>query len=334
MAIVITSDIDLPERLNTSSKQIIKAQQLAYLHSGIPAKKARTSRPPGFFSRTVIVALQNEEEVVIQFRPEPLDLEPFEVARKVLGAAVPVVTEIQDEELEHDGIWVYWMTCIPGKIWLDGARGKRAQTLVTTLGSLGRVLSKGYIGDSSELVVGRRLRPHLELLLSSKDPQIGQFHYVARDLFGQLDQLKILPLFVSHFDLNDVNIMVDDNCEVSGIVDWELSTPLPFGMGFCRIHTLAGEFSEKKFHMPPEFEDAEKVFWQEIWGGFPQSVREFLHANLEAVQFAVTLGTLLDAFQLEEGKLGPYNPVVVEALPKLLTYRLPLKRGASSPYSQ
>ncbi|KAL8908651.1 MAG: hypothetical protein Q9171_005363 [Xanthocarpia ochracea] len=125
--------------------------------------------------------------------------------------------------------------------------------------------------------------------------------------------------------------MVDDNCEVSGIVDWELSTPLPFGMGFCRIHTLAGEFSEKKFHMSPQFEDAEKVFWQEIWGGIPQSVREFLRANWEAVQSAVTLGTLLDAFQLEEGKLGPYNPVVVEALPKLLTYRLPLKRGASSP---
>ena len=56
--------------------------------------------------------------------------------------------------------------------------------------------------------------------------------------------------------------MIDDNCDVSGIVDWELSTPLPFDMGFCRIHTLAGEFSEKKFHMPPQFGDAEKAFWQ------------------------------------------------------------------------
>ncbi|KAL8724464.1 MAG: hypothetical protein Q9166_007933 [cf. Caloplaca sp. 2 TL-2023] len=334
MAIEITSDADLPKCLNTSSKQTTKARQLAHLHSGIPAKKARTPRPLGFFSRTVIVTLQNDEEVVIQFRPEPLDLEPFEIARKVLGAAVPNIKAIQDEELEHEGIRVYWMTCIPGKTWLDGARGKSAQTLATTLRSLGRVLSKGYVDDSSELVVERRLRPHLALLLSSEDAQICQFHHVARDLFSKLDQLKILPLFISHFDLNDVNIMVDDNCEVSGIVDWELSTPLPFGMGFCRIHTLAGEFSEKKFHMPPQFEDAEKVFWQEIWGGIPKNVREFLHANSEAVQFAVTLGTLLDAFQLDEGKVGPYNPVVVEALPKFLTYRIPLIRGASSPYSK
>lgn len=35
---------------------------------------------------------------------------------------------------------------------------------------------------------------------------------------------------------------------------------------------------------------------------------------------AVTLGTLLNAFQLEEGEVGPNKTVVVEALPKFLTY--------------
>ncbi|KAL8979443.1 MAG: hypothetical protein Q9177_006143 [Variospora cf. flavescens] len=334
MVIEITSDADLPKCLNTSAKQTTKARQLAHLHTGIPTTRARTPRPPGFFSRTVIVRLQNGEEVAIQFRPEPLDLEPFELARKVLGAAVPIIETIPHEELEREGIRVYCMTCIPGTTWLHGARGKSAQALVTTLRSLGRVLSKGYIDDSSELVVERRLRPHLALLLASNDPQISQFHCAARELLGKLDRLKILPLFIAHFDLNDVNIMVDDKCEVSGIVDWELSTPLPFGVGFCRIHTLAGEFSEQKFHMPPQFEDAEKGFWQEIWAGIPRSLREFLHVNWEAVQLAVTLGTLLDAFQLDQGELGPYNPVVVQALPKLLTYRLPLTRGASSPYSE
>ncbi|KAF1962797.1 hypothetical protein CC80DRAFT_487265 [Byssothecium circinans] len=226
------------------------------------------------------------------------------------------------------------MTCIPGKTWHEGARGRFEQTRVTTVRSLARILSKGYIGDSSEPVVDGNLRPHLELLLSSEDDQIRRFHDVGRDLFSKLDRLKILPLFVSHFDLNDVNIMVDDNCEVSGIVDWELSTPLPFGMGFCRIHTLAGEFSEKKFHMPPQFEDAEKGFWQEIWDGIPRNVRELFQANPEVVQTAVTLGTLLNAFQLDEGKVGPYNPVVVEALPKLLSYRIPLIRRSDPPYSE
>ncbi|KAF2796871.1 hypothetical protein K505DRAFT_400234 [Melanomma pulvis-pyrius CBS 109.77] len=288
MTVEITSDADMPKCLNTPSKQATKARQLAYLHSGIPAKKARGPRPQGFFSRTMIVTLQNGEDVVIQFRPEPLDLESFQVARRALGAIVPDVK-------------VYWIECIPGKTWLEGARGRVSQTRVTTVRSLGRILSKGYVGDSSALVVDRNLRPHLELLLASEDPQIRLFHAVARDLLGKLDQLKNLPLFVAHFDLNSVNIIVNDNCE----------------------------FSEKKFYIPPEFEDAERGFWQEVWDGIPEDVRS--HADPEAVQIAVTLGTLLNAFQLEEGKIGPYNPVVVDAIPKLLTYRIPLIRETDSP---
>ncbi|KAI9706859.1 MAG: hypothetical protein M1820_004638 [Bogoriella megaspora] len=334
MTIEITSDADLPKCLNTSSKQATKARQLAHLHSGIPAKKARAPRPQGFFSRTMIVTLQNDEEIVIQFRPEPLDLDSFKVARRVLGAIVPDIQIIQDEELKDDGIWAYWMTCIAGKTWHDGARGKFAQTRATTVRSLGRILSKGCVDENSASVVDHKLRPHLALLMSSEDAQIRQFHNTARGLSGKLDQLKNLPLFVSHFDLNEVNIMVDENCEVSGIVDWELSTPLPFGMGLSRIHTLAGEYSGGKFHMPPEFEDAEKGFWQEIWNGIPENVSELVRINPEAVQIAVTLGTLLDAFQLDEGKIGPYNPVVVEALAKLLTYRIPLLRGTAPPYSE
>lgn len=220
---------------------------------------------------------------------------------------VPEIKLLQDEELEGEGIWAYWMTCIPGKIWLEGVRGKDPKTLVTINRSLGRISSKGRVEGSSELVIDHKIRPHLALLLSSGDDQIRRFHDVASDLLGKLGRLKTLPLFVSHFDLNNVNIMVDEDCEVSGIVDWALSTPLPFGMGFGRISTLAGEFSEKKFRMPPEFEDAERGFWQEVCDGISADVRKLFDANPDAIQIAVTLGTLLDAFQLDEGKIGPYS---------------------------
>lgn len=337
MVIEITSDDDLPDCLNTASKQAKKARQLAHSHSGIPAKKAECPCLQGFFSRTVIVTLKNDEDVVIQFRPEPLDLEPFELARKVLGPVVPEIKQLQDEELEGEAIWVYWMTRVPGKTWHEGVRGKDRRSVVTINRSLGRILSKGRIegsNSSSELVINERVRPHLALLLSSEDDQIRPFHNIARDLLGKLDRLKILPLFVSHFDLNDVNILIDDECEVSGLVDWELSTPLPFGMGFGRINTLAGEFSEKKFRIPPEFEEAERGLWQEVYDGIPAEVRNLIDTNPDVIQIAVTLGTLLDVFQLEEGKIGPCNPVVVEALPKLLSYRIPFIRGSDSPYSK
>jgi hypothetical protein len=143
-----------------------------------------------------------------------------------------------------------------------------------------------------------------------------------------------LPLFISHFDLNEVNIMISEDCQVTGLIDWELLTCLPFGMGSSRIHTLAGEYPATIFHMPPEFEDAQKGFWQEIYDGVSADTRKTIDNNIDVVQTAVTLGTLLCAFQLDEGKTGLYNPVVINALPKLLSYRVPLIRGSDPPYAE
>jgi thiamine kinase-like enzyme len=122
------------------------------------------------------------------------------------------------------------------------------------------ILSRGLLEGKSSLVVEQTIHPHLQLLLAFQDDQIRSFHGIAQNLLDKLNRLASLPLFISHFDLNEVNIMISEECEVTGLIDWELSACLPFGMGFSRIHTLAGEFSARKFYMPPEFEDAERRF--------------------------------------------------------------------------
>jgi len=334
MAITVTSNADLPKCLNTEAKQAKKAKQLAHSHSGIPAKKARGPHTQGFFSRTMIVTLQNDDEVIIQFRPEPMDLQPFKTARHFLGPAVPDVERLQDEELGRDGIWAYVMTRIPGQTWSEGVRRQGPKAVININKTLGKILSKGYVKASSNEVVDNKIRLHLELLLSSENENIVPFKDVARDLLSKLDQLRALPLFIAHFDLNEMNILVNENCEVSGIIDWELSSPLPFGMGFSRIHDLAGEFSEGKFQIPDEFEESERGFWHEIMEGVPADVRKVLQANFDAIQTAVKVGTLLGAFEVEDGKVGSCNPVVAMALPKLLSYQVPFIRGTNPPYSK
>ena len=225
------------------------------------------------------------------------------------------------------------MTCCPGKMWFEGIRGKGHAVLVTINRSLGRVLSRGLVEGKSELAVEQKLRSHLRLLLASQDDCIRRFAGVAQDLSDKVHRLAALPLFISHFDLNEVNILIDEDCEISGLVDWELSHCLPFGMVCTRISTLAGEYSEKKFYTPPNFEESERAFWQETFDGISPATRKVLEDNTDAVHTAVTLGQLLDAFQLDEGKVGHCNPVVVEALPKLLTYSIPLVRGSDPPYT-
>jgi hypothetical protein len=166
----------------------------------------------------------------------------------------------------------------------------------------------------------------------TENPGLLQQNYACY-VTGQQGGCHSISLFISHFDLNQVNILIDENYHVSGIVDWELSSLFPFGMGLSRIHTLAGEFSEHKFYMPDEFEEAERGFWEEIFYGVPADIREVLNTNLEAVQTSVLLGTLLDTFELDDGKLGLCNPAMVAALPKFLSYRIPFLKGADPPYA-
>ena len=142
------------------------------------------------------------------------------------------------------------MNRVSGKTWTEGIRGGSPKVLVTINKSLGKILSRGYVEGNSADVVDSTLRPHLKMLVATQKSEVQPFREVAKEFLGKLDQLKRLPLFISHFDLNAVDILIDQNYQVSGIVDWELSSLLPFGMGLSRIHTLAGEFSERKFHMP------------------------------------------------------------------------------------
>lgn len=103
-------------------------------------------------------------------------------------------------------------------------------------------------------------------------------HYKAKieRLLREVDQLKSLPLFVSHFDLNQLNILVDEKYQVTGIIDWEYSRNLLFGMRFSRIHTLAGEISDGEFNMPETFE----LLGEGILGrGFPWARTERLRIS-------------------------------------------------------
>jgi len=331
----IESNSDLPAVLNTEEKQVRIAKKLAAELRGAKAKTGRCPKPQGFFSRTVIVTLASGEEIVIQFRPEVLDLDCFLTARDALPDFVPEVGQIADETLSTYGINVYWMTRIPGQTWFHGVRGKDTQSLITINKSLGKILGRGWLpNQSTSVVVDRRLRPHLDFLISSADSRIQPFQAVAREFRAVLEDIKTLPLFVSHFDLNEMNIMIDDSCEVTGLIDWEMSTPLPFGMGFGRIHTLAGEYFQRKFHMPKNFEEAERGFWEAAYSSLAKEVRHVVEERWGLVETSVRLGTLLGTFELENGSLIGVNAVALEALPKFLTYRIPFTRGSDPPYAK
>lgn len=105
----------------------------------------------------MIVALQDKTELVIQFRPEQLSVEPFKVARAALGPVVPDIVLLKDEDLEQNGIWTYCMMRIPGQMCSEGVRNKGSRVVVTIAKSLGRILSKGHVKGSSSKVIDDKI---------------------------------------------------------------------------------------------------------------------------------------------------------------------------------
>lgn len=190
---------------------------------------------------------------------------------------------------------------------------------------------KGYLTKSSSEAVDGKIRPHLEAILASPLQEILPYRHDFQGFLDKLEQLKELPLWVAHYDLNDLSILIDEDCHVTGLIDWELSSPRPFGVGFGRIHTFAGENTGGEFWMPDEFEVAERAFWNELFDGMPADIRDILKKQMVLVQDAVILGTFLNCFFFEDGKVG-FSQVALKALPKFLTYRIPFVRGSEGLY--
>lgn len=140
-------------------------------------------------------------------------------------------------------------------------------------------------------------------------------------------------MWVAHYDLSEVNALIDEDCQVTGLIDWELSAPRPFGVGFGRIHSIAGEYTGGEFWMPDEFEVAERAFWNALFDGMPADTRGLSEKRIGLVQDAVILGTLLDCF-IFEIKEVICGEISLKALPKFLTYRIPFIRGDEAPYRE
>ena len=60
----------------------------------------------------MIITPQAGTEVAIQFRQGRSDLQRLELARETLGSKIPQIKLLQNQELESEAVWAYWMTYI------------------------------------------------------------------------------------------------------------------------------------------------------------------------------------------------------------------------------
>jgi hypothetical protein len=230
----VEEDSDLPELLSTPAKQQKRAKTLAAAHSGKKPNGALAPGAQGYFSRTWIVKLTGGDRIVIQFRIQPLEVDCFETARSLFGDVVPEITAIVDPELEALGMTTYAMTYMPGQC-LFRLPDSKVQARTSIAESLGAVLGRGLVDGQSADVVDSYIIPCLTQFLTNITERTEVLKPNIERLIAAAAGVKALPLYFSHHDLNETNILIGEDNLISGLVDWECARALPSGMGLHRI---------------------------------------------------------------------------------------------------
>jgi hypothetical protein len=329
----IEMDFEFPPFFDTLEKQAKRAQQLALQHLGDEVVSAQHVEFQGMFSKTVKVSFKDGRDIIIQFRVEPLDTEPFARARIILGDRVPIIEALDDPELVAAEIWPFYMNCIPGKPWAYYEEEWNEIQRVNASQSLGLLFGGCFCEGDAADVVDNIIFPHLRTLRALERDDVKPFLSFIDKMIEEAPKLRSLPLFLGHYDLNDMNVLTDGEGRVTGIVDWELSPgPQPFGIALYCIHFLAGEIIDRKFRERPSFEAMERGFWESLIESAPASIREMILRNLEAVQTAALIGILFRVMAIE-GDQVMISPVLLKALPQLMCYQIPMIRGSRTAYA-
>ncbi|KAL5519326.1 hypothetical protein ACEPAH_1009 [Sanghuangporus vaninii] len=119
-------------------------------------------------------------------------------------------------------------------------------------------------------------------------------------LLTQSDTLKDLPLALCHIDLN---ILLDANHDIVGIVDWGQAALLPFGSNAWCIRYLSVDICAGQDTVTEKSIAMEETFWKSLVARLPKDILPHQRAIITAMQFVFTLFTFFDNGTPDQGKL-------------------------------
>ena len=129
-----------------------------------------------------------------------------------------------------------------------------------------------------------------------------------------LAHLAELPIVLVHDDLGSLNILSDDDGNVTGILDWSGSQYLPFGWNLYGVEEFLGFMRIDGWVNRKERDELEEAFWKAFWEKTPLIMTLRRESLESAIYVARGIGLLWR-------NVGPHGVAdMLENYPQGLTY--------------
>lgn len=117
-----------------------------------------------------------------------------------------------------------------------------------------------------------------------------------------------------------MNIMVSEEADITGILDWEEAYWLPFGMNTYVISRLAGYNRRGVFTKREYADEMEVAFWRSLFLSAPLELRSMISTIQLAKDIGFVLSTFHDASHAPHpSHIGVFDAVMDFKIPEDLT---------------
>ena len=293
----------VPEVLKDAETACTEQSCIEFGKQIIQADDLKPVRNQGYSSFTLECVSKSK---IVQFRLRPFDTTITDMAHKIYGTQVPQINF-------HGGfpLPVYSSEIIPGTVHFlqpfpEVFPIERQKKTVIDLGH--------FVAKATHLPQPKTLYREDSWTIKSKET-LDRLHRnsslqatpeivdVVSRLREKVHLLDLLPAVLTHRDFAEVNILVNDAGDVTGVIDFDEGAIEAFGMCIWGVYEcFLGSMNDGRWSFHDQAATGypgqtvrgvlEKAFWDSMWSNVSQELKEKQDELEAAVRVALSIGVI------------------------------------------
>lgn len=301
--------VKVPEVLNDGADSTTSCTEDSCIKFGKQVLQADDLKPVHNQGCASFTLACHRKSKIVQFRLRPFNATITDLAYKIYGTQVPRIDF-------HTGfpLPVYSSDIIPGKVHVLQPFPETEEFPIErqkkTVVDLGLFIAKAthflqpqasYREDSwtrNATETLHRLCRNSSLLRVA--PEIAE---VVVQLLGKVDLLDFLPAVLTHHDFSEVNILVNDTGDVTGVIDFDTAGVEAFGMCIWGVYEcFLGMMNDGKWSFYDQAAAGypgqtvhgvlETAFWDSMWSNVAPELKEKQEELEAGVRVALSIGVI------------------------------------------